>query len=96
MEDKACVLTGMSCSRPNPIPSPTGLSPIPRPKSLLVRLNSFRKASLLSLSSTASSPPCEAPSFTFEDLLKPSKRKRTKTITNKEMNPPFASSYPVL
>ncbi|KAF2354315.1 EGF-like domain, partial [Trinorchestia longiramus] len=39
-----------------PLPSPTGLSPRTRPKSLFVRLNSFRKASLLSLSSTASSP----------------------------------------
>ncbi|XP_047735954.1 uncharacterized protein LOC108667911 [Hyalella azteca] len=42
--------------RQAPLPSPTGLSPRTRPKSLFVRLNSFRKASLLSLSSTASSP----------------------------------------
>ncbi|KAK3863238.1 hypothetical protein Pcinc_030967 [Petrolisthes cinctipes] len=57
-----------------PLPSPTGLSPRPRPKSLFVRLNSFRKASLLSLSSTASSPQCEAPAFTFDDLLRLHKR----------------------
>ncbi|XP_042887240.1 uncharacterized protein LOC122263022 isoform X3 [Penaeus japonicus] len=61
-------------SRLAPLPSPTGLSPRPRPKSLFVRLNSFRKASLLSLSSTASSPQCEAPAFTFDDLLKLHKR----------------------
>ncbi|XP_069169023.1 uncharacterized protein [Procambarus clarkii] len=61
-------------SRLAPLPSPTGLSPRPRPKSLFVRLNSFRKASLLSLSSTASSPQCEAPAFTFDDLLRLHKR----------------------
>ncbi|XP_050733493.1 uncharacterized protein LOC127007035 isoform X3 [Eriocheir sinensis] len=61
-------------SRLAPLPSPTGLSPRPRPKSLFVRLNSFRKASLLSLSSTASSPQCDAPAFTFDDLLRLHKR----------------------
>lgn len=75
---EACIVAGAMSPAPSrlaPLPSPTGLSPRPRPKSLFVRLNSFRKASLLSLSSTASSPQCEAPAFTFDDLLKLHKRK---------------------
>lgn len=78
MRTEAHVVAGAMSPAPSrlaPLPSPTGLSPRPRPKSLFVRLNSFRKASLLSLSSTASSPQCEAPAFTFDELLRLHKRK---------------------